>query len=270
MENAGLVADVKEMLREQLDYRELLYQIVRRDLLIRYKETIMGFGWAVFMPIVNTVLFSIVFTRVAPGAVNVHVPYPVYSYSGLLAWNGFASALRFSVASLTSNPNLVGKVYFPREVFPFSTVLVAAVDMAVGTIPLVILMAYYRIAPSWALLFLPVLVVVQLVFTAGVALFLAMANLFFRDVKYLFEVVVTMWMFATAVLYPVDQVGGWLGVALKLNPMTPIVVGYRAILFDGRLPDPWSLAAVAALSVVILAVGWITFHRSEYRFAENL
>src|SRR5580704_9632427 len=111
-----MIADVHEMVAEQVQFRELLYQMTVRDLLLRYKQTVMGFGWAIFMPVVNTVIFSIVFMRVAP--IDVGVPYPVFAYCGLLTWNFFASALRFSVNSLTSNTSLVTKVYFPREIFP--------------------------------------------------------------------------------------------------------------------------------------------------------
>src|SRR5688500_16288903 len=125
-----LAGDFKEIAGEQYQYRELLYQMTRRDLLLRYKQTIMGFGWAVFTPLINTIIFSVVFMKVAP--LDVGAPYPVFAYAGLLAWNLFASSLRFSVSSLTANINLVAEVYFPREIFPFSTVIVAVVDLAVG------------------------------------------------------------------------------------------------------------------------------------------
>ena len=134
--------DVTEMVSEQIQYRELLYQMTMRDLLLRYKQTVMGFGWAVFMPLVNTAVFSVIFTRVAP--IDVGVPYPVFAYCGLLAWNFFASSLRFSVISLTSNVSLVTKIYFPREIFPFSAILVSLGDFAVGSVVLVGLMVYYR------------------------------------------------------------------------------------------------------------------------------
>ena len=256
------------MVKEQYDFRELLYQMTRRDLMLRYKQTIMGFGWAIFMPIVNTVIFSVVFTRVAH--IDVGVPYPVFAYCGLLAWNFFASSLKFSVSSLTTNTNLVAKVYFPREIFPFSAVAVAVVDLAVGATVLAGMMVYYRLPLAPAALFLPVIVVVEIIFTAGVALLLAMANLFYRDVKYLFEVVITMWMFATSVVYPVDRVGGVLGVVLTLNPMTPIVDAYRAVLLRGEMPAAGPFAAAAALSVVVMAVAWVLFHRAEFQFAENV
>jgi lipopolysaccharide transport system permease protein len=119
---ARLTQDVWEMLREQVEYRELLYQMTARDLIVRYKQSVMGFGWAVFMPLVNTVMFSVIFTRVA--ALNTDVPYPVFAYTGLLFWNFFASSLRFAVISLSSNATLVTKIYFPREIIPFSAILV--------------------------------------------------------------------------------------------------------------------------------------------------
>src|SRR5215471_13101344 len=183
-----LVPDVREMIVEQLTFRELLYQMTRRDLLLRYKQTIMGFGWAIFMPLVNTAVFSIIFTRVAP--IDTGMPYPLFAFCGLLVWNFSASSFRFAVTSLTSNPTLVTKVYFPREIFPLSAVLVSLVDFAVGGLVLVALIAYYRIPPTWALAALPVVVAVQVIFTAAVCLVLAMGNLFYRDVKYLFDVAV--------------------------------------------------------------------------------
>jgi lipopolysaccharide transport system permease protein len=260
--------DVSEMLREQHDYRELLYQMTRRDLLLRYKQTVMGFGWAVFMPVINTILFSVVFMRVAP--IDVGVPYPLFAYTGLLAWNFFASSLRFSVSSLTANINLVAKVYFPREIFPFSAVIVSAVDFAVGSVLLVAMMVYYRIVPTSAILFLPVVILVQIVLTSAVALLLAMANLFYRDVKYLFEVVITVWMFATSVLYPMDRVTGWAGTLLRLNPMTPIVDAYRSVLLRGELPAMMPIAVTGVASVALLAGVWLVFHRSEFQFAEYI
>ncbi len=203
---SALTTDLRDMLGEQVEYRGLLYEMTWRDLLLRYKQTVMGFGWAIFMPLVNTAVFSVVFMRIAP--IDVGVPYPVFAYCGLLTWNYFASSLRFSVNSLTANTNLVTKVYFPREIFPFSTIIVCAVDFLVGGLVLAALMAYYRIPIAPALLFLPVVFITETIFIAAVALLLSMANLFYRDVKYLFEVIITVWMFATSVLYPVEMVGG--------------------------------------------------------------
>lgn len=263
-----LAGELKEIVGEQYEFRELLYQMTRRDLLLRYKQTVMGFGWAIFMPLVNTAVFSVIFTRVAPLETN--LPYPLFAYCGLLAWNFSASSFRFAVVSLTSNSGLVTKVYFPREIFPISAVMVSVVDFAVGSTVLIALMIYYQVVPTAAILALPLVLAVQIVFTLGISLLLAMGNLFYRDVKYLFELVLTIWMFLSAVLYPVSQVGGTTGQLMKLNPMTPILEGYRDVLLRGRVPDPASFAITAAVSVLLLIVAWIVFHRAEYEFAENI
>jgi len=263
----GLKADIKEIIGEQFAFRGLLYQMTRRDLLLRYKQTIMGLGWALFMPLLNTAVFSVIFTRVAP--LDVGMPYPLFAYCGLLFWNFSASSFRFSVNSLTSNAGLVTKVFFPREIFPISAVLVQLVDLAVGSIVLIGLMIYYQVLPNAAILALPLVLAVQFMFTLAISLLLAMGNLFYRDVKYLFELVVMVWMFVTAVLYPVSQIGGTIGRIMTLNPMTPILEAYRDVLLRGRLPDQ-SFAVTAVVAAACLAVAWVTFHRAEYEFAENV
>lgn len=263
-----LAADIREMLHEQYEYWELLYVMTRRDLTLRYKQTIMGFGWAVFMPLLNTLLFSVIFVKVAPDLLTVGVPYPVFAFTGLLAWNLTASALRFSVSSLTANINLVAKVYFPREIFPFSAVFVSVVDYAVGAVLLVAMLIYYKVAVTPAVLFLPVVILVQVIFTGAVALFLAVANLFYRDVKYLFEVFITLWMFASSVVYPLDNLTGPARALLVLNPMTPIIDAYRDVILFGRLPPMGEFGAVAAVSMALLGWSWVMFHRAEYQFAE--
>lgn len=261
-------ADVVDMVREQSEFRELLRAVVRRDLTLRYRHAVMGFGWAVFMPLFQMLIFTLVFTRVV--RLDTGMPYPLYAYSGLLAWNLFASAVRAAAASLTANPDLVTKVYFPREVLPFSAVLVSLFDFAVASVVLVLLMIHYDISVGWSLLFLPLVVLVQVAFTAGVALLAAMAYLFYADVKYVLELVLIVWMFASSVLYPVDRVGGVLGSIMQLNPMTPIIDAYRDVVLRNTLPNAASFSAVAAAALLTLAVAWVVFHRAEFRFAEEI
>lgn len=263
-----LSRDVRDMFAELSEYRELLFAMTRRDLLLRYKQTIMGFGWAILMPVTYMVLFSVIFTRVVP--LETGMPYPVFAYTGLLPWNLFSSSLRFATNSLVANRTLVTKVYFPREILPFSMIMVSLVDFAVGTSILALLMIWYQIPITWTIVLLPLILIVQLMFTAGVTLLLSMANLFFRDVKYLLEIVITLWMFATSVVYPVDRVGGLAGKLLMLNPMTPIIDAYRNVLLKGELPAFGPFAYAAALSVVLLAVAWTWFHRTEPKFAESV
>lgn len=262
------MADVPEMIGELVEYRELLFSLVRRDLLLRYKQTVMGFGWAILMPVTYMIVFSLIFTRVVK--LDTGVPYPIYVYAGLLPWNFFASSLRFSVGSLTANSTLLTKVYFPRELLPFAAILVSLVDFAVGAVVLAGLMAWYHVGLHWTILLLPVVVLVQVIFTAAVALLLAMGNLFYRDVKYLIEILITLWMLASSVVYPVSRVGGKLAPILALNPMTPILDAYRSVLLHGQLPAAGPFATAAAFAVVLLAVSWLAFHRAEYQFAERV
>jgi ABC-type polysaccharide/polyol phosphate export permease len=265
---ARMRRDITEMVREQREYAELMYALVRRDLSLRYQNSLMGFGWAIFAPLLQMLIFTVVFTRVVP--LDTGVPYPVYAYVGLWSWNLFASSLRFAGSSLTANPNLVTKVYFPREVLPFSAVAVSLFDFMVASTVLAALMWYYGIDVGWSMTFIPVIVLVQLAFTAGVALLVSMAHLFYTDVKHIFELVLTVWMFATAVLYPVDRIGGTAGRLLQLNPMTPIVDAYRSVLLRGTLPEPAPFATAAAVALLVFAVSWILFHRAEFRFAEEI
>ncbi len=266
-ETVSVRSDFSDMLREQVQYRELLYQMTKRDLLLRYKQTVMGFGWALFMPLVNTAVFWVIFTRVAP--IDVGMPYALFAFSGLVTWNLLASSLKFAVNSLTSNTSLVTKVYFPREILPVSSVLVSIVDFMVASLVLVALMVYYNVAVTWTVALVPLVLLVHLSFTVGIALLLAMANLFYRDVKYLFEIVLTVWMFVTAVLYPSELVGGRLGWVMQFNPMTPIIEAYRDVLLRGLLPGA-QFGWTAAASVALLVLSWWLFHRTEFEFAENV
>jgi ABC-2 type transport system permease protein/lipopolysaccharide transport system permease protein len=255
------------MFTELRDYRDLLLLMTHRNFVLRYRQTMLGMAWAVFMPVINTIVFTLIFRRVAK--IETDVPYPVFSYCGLLPWNLFATSLKNSVNTLVANKNLLNKVYFPREVFPFATVLVSVVDFVVGLSILGLMMLYYRIPLSATALFLPILIIVQLMFTAGLAMLLAPANLYYRDVKYILDVVVAVGMFATPVVYPTRHVTGTLGVVLQMNPLAPIIDGYRAILLRGELPSVIPFTAVAVVSFGLFAVGWIVFHRAEYAFAEN-
>jgi ABC-type polysaccharide/polyol phosphate export permease len=259
--------DARDMIRELIDFRELFFTMVRRDVLVRYRETIIGVGWALFTPVVNMIVFTVIFNRVAK--IQTDVPYPIFSYCGLLPWTLLASSLKTSVNSLVMNKNLITKVYFPREILPFSCVMISLLDFAIGSVVLAALMVYYHIPPATTVWFVPVLIFVQVIFAAGVSLTISMANLWFRDVKYVFDVVLQLWMFATPVVYPVRNVGEPLHTILMLNPMTPIIDGYREVILYGRLPPAGPLGAAAAGSFVLFGIAWLLFHRAEYKFAEN-
>ena len=257
---------VAQLIDEQLEYRELLLSLVRRDLLLRYKQTLLGFGWAILVPALHMLVFTAIFTRVV--RLETDVPYPIYAYAGLLPWTFFSSALAFGATSLTRDVSLVTKVWFPREIFPFAAVIVSLVDFLVASSLLVALMAAYRIAPGPEIVALPLILLIQIAFTAGMALLLALANLLYRDVKYLLGIGLTVWMLLTSVVYPVERIGGRLADWLMLNPMTPIIDAYRAVLLRGEWPALGPLAYAAGVSIVVLLGAWTVFHRTEPYFAE--
>lgn len=265
---ATIVADVQEMVEEQIRFRGLLWQMTKRDLLIRYKQTVMGFAWAVFMPLIHTAVFATVMARI--GNFDVGIPYPLFAFTGVLAWNFFASALRFSSTSLSSNASLVSKVYFPREIFPLSQVAVCFVDSLVAGAVVIAMMWWYGVMPGISVLWLPAVFAVHIAWTAAVSLVLAMANLFFRDVKYIVDGLLTVAMFSTTALYTATQIGGRTGEVMAANPLSIIIDAYRAALFFNTPVVTPAFLITGAVGFAALAVAWLIFHRAEHRFAENV
>ena len=254
-------------LRELVTYRQLLLSLTWRDIRVRYKQSLLGVGWAVLLPLSLMLVFTFVFTRAIDASALRHVdmPYALYAYTGLVPWTFFALGLSRCVSSLVANRNLVTKVYFPREVFPLSCVASSFIDFCIAMGVLALLMVYFHLSGGWtfafrpALLMLPVIVVVQIVLTVGLGMLLAMANLFYRDVRQIF---------VSAVVVPVPKDGTWLAAAIGLNPLVPIIGAYRDCIVFGRFPEVGPFLFASALSIVVLVVGWYSFRRASFRFAE--
>jgi ABC-type polysaccharide/polyol phosphate export permease len=244
----------------------LLWSFVRRDLTVRYRHALLGITWAILTPLLQMVVFSVIFSRLA--RFETGLPYPLYAFAGLAAWSLTASALRSALMSLAGNAMLVSKVAFRREVLPLSSVVVATVDFAVTFGVLGLLMWYYGIPLRPTAVLVPLVLVVQLILTSGLALLLAAANLWWHDVRHLFDVGITLWMFASTVLYPLPVLGGVAGVVLALNPMSWIIEAYRDLLLRGSVPATGPAIATTLASVITLAVSLRIFRRAEPRFAE--
>lgn len=257
-----------DAIREIYRYRELLGELAYRDIRVRYKQTFLGAAWAICLPVFMMLVFTQVF-RGTGRELESDLPYPIFLYCGILPWQFFASSLKGAVESLTKNRLLVTKVYLPREVFPLAQILSSGVDFLVASLVLILLMVWYRIPMQPTLCFLPFLLGVQVCFTAGLALLLSMGHLFYRDVKYVFEMVLLLWMFATSVVYEIPRHGTWSPI-LALNPMTPIIDAYRQTILLGEIPPMAGLAYAGAVSLLVLVVGIVSFHRTEYLFAEKI
>jgi ABC-type polysaccharide/polyol phosphate export permease len=227
---------------------------------------VLGIVWALAVPLLQTGIFVVVFTRVAPVATD--IPYPLYAYAGLAAWTFFSSALRAATRSLSDQAALVTKIYFPREALPLAAVVVALVDFAVALVPLVGLMIWYGVRPTWTIIAAPFVIAVLVLFTAGLALALSMANLFYRDVRHVVEVVLVLLMFATSVVYPTERIGGTIGRILALNPLTAIIGAYRATLFGGAPPSMAAMAWAFVAATGMFLFAWSTFTRVEHLVAE--
>jgi lipopolysaccharide transport system permease protein len=259
-------------LDELWSYRELLYFFVWRDVKVRYKQTLLGASWAVLQPLLTMLIFTIFFGRMA-GVGSEGVPYPIFSYAGLLPWTFFAAGLGGSANSLVGSASLLKKVYFPRLIVPVSAVLGGLVDFAVAFLVLIGMMAWYGVAPRVEMLLLPVFLALAFGAALGTGLWLSALNVEFRDVRYVMPFFIQLLLFVTPVIYPASRVTakleamglpGWL---YGLNPMAGVLQGFRwAILGSG---DPWPLTvAGAAVTVVLVVGGLFYFRRMERTFAD--
>ncbi len=283
----GALADLGEIVRDLVFYRDLLFQLTLRDIRIRYKQAVMGFGWALFMPIVIVLaglVVRIAMAQVSGGEIETASLAGVAVKS--LPWAFFVGAINFATPALTGNMNLVTKIYFPREVLPLSAVLAQTVDSTIGTVVLFMIIPFIGVAPDWAWAWVPLLALLLFVFTAASGLFLSCANLFFRDVKYIVQVVLMFGIFFTPIFFEPAMFGELGSRIILLNPLSPIVEGLRLSVVEGHnlldpvlhtkgadsflVWSPWYLVYSAVVAIVGLLGSALLFHRSEFVFAEYI
>ena len=257
-------------LRELIKYREVLYMITWRDIRVKYKQSVMGFMWALFMPmliVLTGILVKLAIAKISGGEVTLSQVVGVAVKA--LPWSFCVSSIRFSVRSLTGNYSLVTKVYLPKEVFPISAVASQFVDFLIASSCLVIILLIAQIGYSIYLLWVPFLLVVLMFFTIGMGLLLSAANLFFRDVMYIVEVVLTFAIFFTPVFYDVD-IAGNLQWVLLLNPVAPILEGLNACVVLHQSPKVEWVVYSAVVAVFGLLAAFSLFKKLEPGFAENI
>lgn len=253
-------------LRELWTYRGLLQVLAARDIKIRYKQTVLGVAWAVIQPLTTMVVFSLIFGRLAKMPSEGY-PYPIFVYSGLLAWTFFAGTVTISGNSLVGSANLVSKIYFPRLVIPVASIGSGLLDFFVSAVILLILMAYYQIGWTLQLLAVPLLLAGVVATIIGVGSWLSALTVAYRDFRFVIPFLIQIWMFVTPVIYPPKLVPeGWRWL-LRLNPMTGYVDGFRSA-FLGKPFDWTALGSSFLLSGVVLIVGLTYFSAAERRFAD--
>ena len=256
-------------LRDLWVYRELVFFLIWRDIKVRYKQTLLGAAWAVIQPVMTMLVFTFLFGQVAKLPTD-GIPYPIFSYAALLPWGLFTTALNSASRSLTSNTNMITKIYFPRLVLPMSSVLAGLVDFAIAFVILIGLMLYYGVQPTSAIWTLPLFLILSLVTALGVALWLSAINVKYRDVNYALPFLTQFWMFITPVAYSASVISEKWQIVYSLNPMAGVVNGFRwALLGAGNGPDT-ALWVSVGISVLILISGMFYFRNMERTFADMI
>ncbi len=256
------VIDCKELYA----YRDLFYALVWRDIKVLYKQTVLGFLWALIQPVFAMIVFSLVFGKLAKVPSD-GIPYPIFSYAALLPWTYFSNALTASSQSLVSQKNMLTKVYFPRLIIPFTSVLAKLVDFFIAFTVLLLMMIYYNIFPGKGVVMLPVLLVLLMMTAAGAGMWLTALSIQYRDVKHVLTFGVQLMMFAAPVVWPVSLIPENYRLLYGLYPLAGILEGFRSALLDQ--PMPWDLMVVGSLSSVLLFVtGALYFRRKERIFAD--
>ncbi len=265
-------------LAELWRYRELIYNLTVRDLKVRYKNSVLGVAWSLLNPLLMMLVLTLVYT-VMLGQSNRH-DYPAFILSGLLPWNFFSASIMGGTRSIVDNSHLIKKVYFPREVLPISLTLSSLINFLTALPVLIVLSLILGVQLTGWIIFLPLVILVQMIFSMGVSLFLSAANVFYRDVQQIMEVGILAWFFLTPIIWDVNllpaskEIFG-LNVPVQrltyiLNPMASIVATYRDILYYGR-PIGWDFfLRTIVTAIIMLFIGYAVFHRLQKRFAEEI
>ena len=256
---------------ELVQYRDLLYFMVKREITVLYKQTVLGFSWAIIRPVLSMIIFSIIFGGLAHVPSD-GIPYPVFSYTALVPWLYFSTAMTKSTQSLIGGAGIFTKVYFPRIIIPLTPVIAGLVDFFIALAVVGILMVYYAITPTWNILWLPILVGIMIMTSAGIGMWLSSLAIQYRDIRFATQFLSQLLMYAAPVVWPVsliaDKFGATVQLLYGLYPMAGVIEGFRAALL-GHHAMPWDLIGMGSLSGFILFIsGALYFKRKERIFAD--
>ncbi len=254
-------------LSEVWRYRELLYFMVWRDVIIRYKQTVIGASWAIIQPLINMIIFTVIFSYLAKIPSD-GAPYPVFAFTGLLPWTYFSQALARGSSSVVSSSNLITKIYFPRLLIPLTATVAPAVDFLFTSLTLLVLMAWFHITPTWGLLVLPLFLGLAFLTAMAMTLWLSALNVRYRDIGYVVPFLIQVWMYASPVVYPVSMVPEKWRLFYSLNPMVGVIEGFRWALLGKGSPDVMVIAISSSMVLALLLGGIVYFKKMEQTFAD--
>lgn len=250
-------------------WKDLLGQLTAREIKARYKQSILGYAWVLLVPLVRLIVMSVVFSlffRISTDP----IPYPLFLFAALVPWTFTSSAVATATSSLVANGNLITKIKLPREIFPVAAILVKGVDFLLSLVVLGLLMLYFQFPLHITVVALPIIMVVQFILVAGVSLFLAAINVYYRDVENLLEVIMMVWMYLTPVIYPPEFIPEQYMQLFNLNPMMGIVNAYRNVLLWGVWPPVESFAYAVGISLLLFFTGFAFFKSKSKYFADVL
>lgn len=254
-------------LKELWGYRELLWILTQREIKVRYKQTALGILWAIVQPLSLMLIFTLVFSYFT--TINSEgLPYPVFSYTSLLPWIFFQTAIQFGSMSVVNNSGLITKVWFPREILPFSSVFAAFVDFLIASTLLLGLMFWYQIVPSATSLWLLILIPLQLAMTVGIALLTAALVVLFRDLKFVIPLLLQLLFYATPIIYSINIIPDRFFRLVLANPLTGLIDSYRRVLLLGQPPHPVYLATSTVIGLLLLVGGYWFYKKVDGGFAD--
>lgn len=257
--------------RELYTYRDLFYFMVQRDIQVLYRQTVLGLAWAVIRPFISMILFTFIFGKIARVSSD-GLPYPLFSYTGLVPWTYFSTAVLASTTSLINNSAMLGKVYFPRLVFPLTPIASKMLDFVIAFVFIPIFMLYYHVPPTANIVFLPLLVLIMAAFSAGLGMLMSALAVQYRDINYASQFLIQILMYAAPVVWSGAALAARFGELARLlyglYPMVGVIEGFRAALL-GSSPMPWDLILMGSISTtVIFVLGAYYFRHMEARFAD--
>ncbi len=252
---------------ELVEYRDLFYFLVWRDIKVRYAQSVLGIGWALVQPVFSMIVFTVIFGKLARVPTD-GIPQPLFYYIALVPWTYFQSAMTEGANSLQSHSHILSKVYFPRLILPMNGVLSKLVDFFIALLLVFVLMAFYQYVPTATILIFPLLVILMMVTASGLAMWLSALSIQYRDIRFAMGFVVQLLMYASPVVYPLSLIPEKYRFFYALNPMASVIEGFRASLL-GSVPVPWNLLAVSTIAAfVIFLSGMYYFRRMERIFSD--
>jgi lipopolysaccharide transport system permease protein len=254
-------------IRELIEYKETLFFLSLRDVAVKYKQTIMGASWAVMQPLFTMIIFTLIFGGLAQMP-SEGIPYPLFSYSGLVLWTYFSTSLSASSLSLVNNRNLLSKIYIPRIFIPTAPALSSLVDYSIALCIITLFMFYYHFVPSITIVLLPFIVVITFMLTSGLGYWLSALCVKYRDVKFITSFFIQMLLFLSPVIYPTEIIGEKYQWLLYLNPMTGLINSHRACLLGYTSIDFVGLAISTVITVLIFVSGIFYLRKTEKYFAD--